>query len=99
MKNLWTKIKEKTVEIMEKGTSWIMEKSQMFHVDSIILALVAGWLVAIVEPLGFLFQCVVSAFIIMGSYLLYNPKSLDGKREHFILMLAACVISLFFGIF
>lgn len=99
MTNLWTKIKEKTVQIMEKGTNWILEKSKMFHFESLLLALVAGWLVSIMEPFGFLFQCVVAAFITMGSYFLYSPKDLDGKKEPFVLIFIACVISLFFGIF
>lgn len=98
MTNFLNKCKETACNMMAKATSWIMEKVEMFHIDSVVLALVSGWLVSVVAPLGFLFQCVLAAFITMASYLYYGPKTLDGKREQFVLIVIACIIALFFGI-
>ena len=97
MKEFFLQMKEKAVNGFGKAVDFITTKMKMFNAEALILALVAGWFVSMVSPLGFILQAAISSVIIGGSWLYFEPKSENGKKCHFYLITVACFIALFFG--
>lgn len=98
MKNFFLEMKEKAVEMTNKAFNFIADKAQLFKIDELVIALVCGWVVSLVSPLGFLLQAAISAVLILGGYLYYTPNQENGKKFPFYLIVVACVIALLFGL-
>lgn len=98
MKNFFIQLKEKAMNVTNKVFNFIADKAQLFKVDELVIALVCGWFVSLVSPLGFMFQAAMSAILVLGASLYYAPNKEDGKKFPFYLIIVACAIALLFGL-
>ena len=98
MKEFFLNFKMKAANAFGKAVNFITTKMNLFNVEALVLALIFGWFVSMVSPLGLIIQTALASLIICGSWLYFEPKSESGLKGHFYLILVACIIALCFGI-